>query len=121
MNRFEFNTDLMRWELSEMGTSNFNIVGVSIVFTNQDYLNQCAQLLQSLNQKPFKIMVVNPNSTRNETYCLECVTFIGLNIPDGKIKPTPLTIDNVFIQGLIRVQRRGLPELNNMWLYILYE
>lgn len=120
MNRFEFNTDLMQWELVQMGDTSFNVVGCTIRFTNQEYLNNLIGLIKSLNQKNFKFVIVNPNLNHSESYCLECVTFLGLDLPNGTMKTAPTTND-FGIQGLIRSQMSGLGDINNILLYLMYE
>lgn len=121
MNKFEFNTDLMSWTKEQMGSTNFNITGVIIRFSDETYFKQCLPVFKSLNQKPFKIAFTNPNSTNSETYFLEMVTITSLDIINN-VNKTDVTLDNFSIQGCLRCQNTGLPnDINNMWMYLLYE
>lgn len=121
MNRFEFNTDLMRWDkYTVFSNSGFNVMGVSISFTNAEYLKQCLPILKNLGNNNFKIMFILPQAQIKQTFILEVTSVIGVDIPNNTIDANA-TLSNVKIQGLLRCQGNNLPEINNMWMYILYE
>lgn len=121
MNRFEFNTDLMSLDkYTVFSNEGFNVIGLSIRFTNEEYFKQCLPIFKQLGNQNFKIMIVNPQTLTKQTFVLEVVSILGIDIPNNTLENN-LNINTFRIQGLLRCQSGNFPSMNNLWMYILYE